>query len=50
MADIKDSPKVDASLKQEIEKPTELKHVEVSTQYHLKIYAFNYTYSINFVN
>ena len=37
MADIKDSPKVDASLKQEIEKPTELKHVEVSTDHYLKL-------------
>ena len=29
MADIKDLPKVEASLKQAIEKPSELKHVEV---------------------
>jgi hypothetical protein len=37
MADIKNSPKVDASLKQEIEKPAELKHVEVSTDQYLVI-------------
>ena len=30
MADVKDLPKVEANLKSEIEKPADLKHVEVS--------------------
>ena len=30
MSDIKDLPKVEANLKEQIEKPSELKHVEVN--------------------
>ena len=32
MADVKDLPKVEANLKSEIEKPADLKHVEVSNK------------------
>ena len=44
MADVKQLPKVEANLKSEIEKPADLKHVEVSLKnimpYSLSTYSF----------